>query len=214
MSSILKARPLAFVVVSVILGVLGFLISPSEAQVSARNLPADGKVRFFAGQTSPDLSEFKRDVVDADPTFNQPGGITLYTHINPGQCNGTTGRCDLGFSGNVMDFNASLAEYPDASLAVGLFLADPPGCFNQPLRALIGRDAIDDDLGNGVGQAYRDSMDDLLRYLKGTGREVYLRIGYEFDGPWNCYNTEFYIDAFRYTKGRIDALGADNIATV
>ena len=209
-----KRKLFSFIILALLMGVIAVMSNQGYAQDSARNIPPNGKVRFFVGQTSPDLTQFRNEVVNADASFNAPGGITLYTHIVPGQCNGTSGSCNLGNSGNIMDFNASLNQYPGAALAVGLFLADPPGCYNQPLRALLNRDHIDPDLGNGVGQAYRDNMDNLINYLQNTGREVYLRIGYEFDGPWNCYNTEFYIGAFRYVKGRIDALGANNIATV
>ncbi|WP_254898105.1 hypothetical protein [Kitasatospora sp. NA04385] len=31
---------------------------------------------------------------------------------------------------------------------------------------------------------------------------------------WNCYGADFYQQAFAYIKGRIDALGANNVATV
>lgn len=201
-----------FLMVMLIGTILPFTNQNSAQAQTTRNLPDNDKVRFFIGQTSPDVSQFRSQVINTDPDFNVPGGVTLYTHINPGQCNGTTGNCDLGNSGNVMDFPATLNEYPNAALAVGLFLSDTPSCTNQPLRALIGRD--DADLVGGLGQQYRDKLDDLITYLKNTNREVYLRIGYEFDGPWNCYNRDFYIEAFRYVKGRIDTLGASNIATV
>ncbi len=43
---------------------------------------------------------------------------------------------------------------------------------------------------------------------------MYLRIGYEFDGPLNCYNTDCRKQAFRVVKQRFGALGAANVATV
>ncbi len=191
------------------IGALSLAVGSASAQV---NLPPDGKVRFFAGQTSPDLTQFRQEVLDADPDFTTPGGITLYTNITPGQCNGTEGECNLGGSGNIMDFPLTLSQYPGAAVAVGLFLSDTPSCDNQPLRALIGSN--DPDITDGTGQAFRDRLDELLVYLRDTNREIYLRIGYEYDGPWNCYNRDLYVQAFRYVKGRIDALGASNIATV
>ncbi|GGK76361.1 carbohydrate-binding protein [Mangrovihabitans endophyticus] len=179
-------------------------------------LPADaatvapGRITFLAGQTTPDLSAFKQQVLDRDASFPRPGGVTLYTNISPNACNGLTATCNL--NGNVVNFNQTLAEYPGAALAVGLYLSDSPGCNNQPLRAIIGRQ--DADIAGALGQQYRQNLDNLITYLKNTGRQVYLRVGYEFDGPWNCYNTDFYRDAFRVVKQRINTLGAGNVKTV
>ena len=168
--------------------------------------------QFFIGQNTPDLTVFRTEVLDADPTFPRPDGVTLYTNIIPGTCSGATdGPCDI--NGNVNDFARTLDEYPGVALAVGLYLSDNyAGCGNQPLRALIGRD--DPDVAGTLGQQYRDELDDLIVYLRDTGRDVYLRFGYEFDGPWNCYNRDFYRAAFRYAKGRVDAHSAANIFMV
>ncbi|MER7273185.1 carbohydrate-binding protein [Dactylosporangium sp. NPDC000244] len=182
---------------------------PASA-VAGRNLPANGKVLFLAGQNTPDLSAYKTEVLDADASFPRPGGVTLYTNITPGVCNGLSGTCNL--NGNVTDFGQTLSQYPGAAVAVGLYLADGPGCNNQPLRAIINRP--DADIAGAPGQQYRQNLDNLITYLKNTNRSVYLRVGYEFDGPWNCYNTDFYKQAFRVVKQRIDALGAANVATV
>ncbi|GAA2371840.1 carbohydrate-binding protein [Dactylosporangium salmoneum] len=180
------------------------------AAVAGRNLPANGKVLFLAGQTTPDLTALKQQVLDVDASFPRPGGVTLYTNISPNACNGLTATCNL--NGNVFNFDQTLSEYPGAALAVGLYLADNPGCNNQPLRAIIGRQ--DADIAGALGQQYRQNLDNLITYLKNTNRAIYLRVGYEFDGPWNCYNTDFYKQAFRVVKQRIDALGATNVATV
>ncbi|MEV6303319.1 carbohydrate-binding protein [Actinoplanes sp. NPDC051861] len=172
-------------------------------------IPA-GRITFFAGQTTPDLTAFKQQVLDRDASFPRPGGVTLYTNISPNACNGLTVTCNL--NGNVFNFNQTLAEYPGAAVAVGLYLADNPGCANQPLRAIIGRQ--DADIAGSLGQQYRQNLDNLITYFKNTGRQVHLRVGYEFDGPWNCYNIDFYKQAFRVVKQRISALGAANVKTV
>lgn len=176
------------------------------------DLGALGPVRVFVGQNTPDLSAFRAEVLDADPEFPRPDGVTLYTNIVPGTCSGTSdGACEI--DGIVNDFGRTLDEYPNAALAVGLFLSDSfADCSNQPLRAILGRD--DADLSGGLGAAYREELDALLVYLQGTGREVFLRVGYEFDGPWNCYDRDLYVAAFRHVKERIDALGAARVRTV
>ncbi|GAA3442835.1 endo-1,3-beta-xylanase [Planomonospora venezuelensis] len=186
----------------------------SADPVGGRNLPADGRVLFLMGQDSSTLSDYKRDVLDRGLT-PKPGGVTLYTNLvlggDPPPLAGMAAPADWG-AGRV-DFPATLSQYPDGALAVGLYLSDTSsGCGNQPLRAII--DNGDADLTPALVGQYRAKVDEMVNRLKGYGRAVYLRIGYEFDGPWNCYNADFYKKAFRYIKGRIDALGATRVATV
>ena len=178
--------------------------------VVGKYVPEGKGLLFFIGQTTPDLDDFKNEVL-SNTDFPRPTGISLYTNIFPDQCSGIDGRCNI--NGNINDFNATLKVYPKADLNVGLYLSDTRrGCTNEPLRALMGRK--DPDLKEGLGEKYRTELDDIIKFLKNTKRRVFLRIGYEFDGFWNCYHMPFHKEAFRYVKGRIDALGADNIATV
>ncbi|MFD9741261.1 hypothetical protein [Umezawaea sp. NPDC059074] len=193
---------------------LALLALPGTA-TAGQNLPPNNQIRMFVGQDSDTLSDYKRDVLNAGLGAPQPGGVTLYTNLvmggNPGPLGGMYGPVNYG-SGTV-DFPRTLAEFPGASLAVGLYLSDSSsGCGNQPLRAIIGRN--DADLTPALVSQYRQKVDELVTKLKSYDREVFLRIGYEFDGPWNCYNADFYKQAFRYIKGRINALGANRIATV
>ncbi|MEU9978855.1 endo-1,3-beta-xylanase [Streptomyces sp. NPDC051014] len=188
----------------------------TSAALTARNLPADGKILPVMGQDSDTLSDYRTQVLD-NSALNapQPGGVTLYTNLveggSPAPLAGMFSPADWG-SGTV-DFNKTLGQYPGAALAVGLYLSDATaGCGNQPLRAIIGRS--DADITPQLTQQYRGDIDRMLNQFKSWGRPVFLRIGYEFDGPWNCYNADFYKQAFQYIKGRIDALGAAKVATV
>lgn len=103
---------------------------------TGRGTAPAGSTLSFVGQTAPDLAAYRSQVL-SDPSFPRPDGITVCTTIVPGVCDGLTARCDL--NGNVTDLPASLAQHPGAAIAVGLYLADGPGCYNQPLRALAGR---------------------------------------------------------------------------
>ncbi|MFI7349266.1 hypothetical protein ACIBSR_23825 [Streptomyces sp. NPDC049936] len=144
--------------------------------------------------------------------------MTLYTNLvlggSPEALAGMTGPADWG--AGTVDFARTMREYPNATVAVGLYLSDATsGCTNQPLRAIIGRDDADVTAGNpNLVTRYRAKVDEMIDRFKSYDRDILLRIGYEFDGPWNCYNSEFYKDAFRYIKGRVDALGATRVATV
>ncbi|MET9874694.1 endo-1,3-beta-xylanase [Actinacidiphila glaucinigra] len=197
----------------------GLASGTAQAAVAARNLPPDGKVLALMGQDSDTLADYKRDVLDRTSLdAPAPGGVTLYTNLvlggSPAPLAGMNGPVNWG-SGTV-DFAATLAQYPRSALAVGLYLSDATtGCGNQPLRAITGTGDSDVASGNpSLTSQYRARVDEMVNRLKGYDRQVFLRIGYEFDGPWNCYNADFYKRAFVYIKGRIDALGATKVATV
>ncbi|WP_432103208.1 endo-1,3-beta-xylanase [Streptomyces sp. bgisy091] len=191
----------------------------ASAAAAVRGVPADGKVMMVMGQDSDTLSDYRADVLDK-PSLGAPapGGVTLYTNLvlggSPEPLAGMNSPANWG--AGTVDFARTMREYPDATVAVGLYLSDATsGCGNQPLRAVIGRDDADVTAGNpSLITQYRAKVDEMVKKLKSYDRDVLLRIGYEFDGPWNCYNSGYYKDAFRYIKGRIDALGASRVATV
>ncbi|GAA1413201.1 hypothetical protein GCM10009662_56990 [Catellatospora coxensis] len=174
-----------------------------DGLLAARNLPAGGKVLFYLGQDSTTLADFAADVLAADPGFPRPAGVTLYTNLVGAPMSGMFQPTDYGAGEN--DFPATLAEY-GGGLAVGLFLSDPAA--QSPLKAYAG---VADE---ATTARYRRWLDEFLTYLDRTGRPVFLRIGYEFDGTWNGYEPQLYKDAFRYIAGRIDRLRGDRIATV
>ena len=198
-------------------------------------LPERGKMAFIVGQDSITLSEFKSEVLDADPSFPQPDGITLYTNLINGVFLAGLGADPFDEAGNLLpgfnletndaydfgagffNFNDTLNQYPDASVSIGLFVTDSfAGCTNQPLRAIsaIENEPLGDDITPELVSAYATAIDVMVETLKGWDRDVYLRIGYEFDASFNCHGTDLYIDAFQYIAQRIDALDADKVATV
>ncbi|MCY1143750.1 DUF5010 C-terminal domain-containing protein [Actinoplanes sp. Pm04-4] len=178
--------------------------SPAEASrpLTARNLPAGGRVLFYLGQDSTTLADLKTDVLDTDRRFPRPAGVTLYTNLVGSPMSGMFQPTDYGAGEN--DFPATINEF-GGGLAVGLYLSDPA---QTPLKAYAGSaDAT-------TVARYRKWLDEFLTYLDRTGRDVFLRIGYEFDGAWNAYDPELYKQAYRYIAQRIDQLGARRIATV
>merc|ERR1712080_106187 len=46
---------------------------------------------------------------------------------------------------------------------------------------------FDGDIADGV---YDDQLDEMIKGFKLVGRPVWLRIGYEFNGPWNGHEPE------------------------
>jgi hypothetical protein len=181
----------------------------------ARNLPVENKIALFMGQDSETLTDYRKHALEKDSSLPKPAGITLYTKISNSAKQGSLAgiTTDTDYGAGMINFSKSLKEFPAAALAVGLDITDGhAGCKQIPTRAIAGI------LGDGVTEKdvadYRQQVDKLLVFLKESNRPVFLRIGYEFDGPWNCYEPESYKTAYRFIKTRINVLNANNIATV
>ena len=201
----------------------------------APGVAKDGKILFFVGQDADSLSEFKTQLLDKNPKFPQPAGVTVYTNlifgaflagmgVNPVDENGqlmpgfnyqTNHRYDFG--GGPQSIPQTMAEYPGAALNIGLFISDTfAGCSNQPLRAIHGIEnpPMGEDINPGLIQAYKNAIDVMVNTMKSWDRQIYLRIGYEFDGSWNCYGSEVYKNAFQYISKQFKEAGAKNVALV
>ncbi|QEY16999.1 MULTISPECIES: hypothetical protein [unclassified Cellvibrio] len=190
-------------------------VASSSPSLAAKLLPDNDKVLFIMGQDTETLNAFKTDVLDKDANFPYPGGVTLYTKIAHsfkfGSLAGVTSDVDYGSGRN--NFVETLNQFPGAALAVGLDITDAhDDCKSIPTKAVAG--LVDGEVTPELVSYYRSEVDKLLTFLKESDRQIFLRIGYEFDGPWNCYNPEAYKETFRFIKQRIDVLDAKNIATV
>ena len=173
----------------------------------ARNLPRHGKVLFVMGQDGDTLTNLKNEVLEVDPEFPAPGGITLYTNLSSAALSGLWTPVDFRIGRSFWEEH--LNDF-DGAFEVGLEFVDYADLCNPwPLQAVSGTHP-DAEL---VAE-YQTYLDQLILYLKKTRRPVYLRIGYGFDGPWNCYDPAEFVTAFQYIANRIDRLRARNIATV
>ena len=121
-----------------------------------------------------------------------PEGVTIYTGLR--YIIALRARYDVGYG-----------------VICGQCYLDNP-VFDNSMMA-IGLDVVD-DLPNIVSGA-RDAEITLLgEYIKEVGNPVFLRIGYEFDGSWNGYDTALYVQAFRRIMDRLRAEGVDNVISV
>lgn len=127
-----------------------------------------------------------------------PGGVTGYVRIDPDSARVPGLRSVQNDGAGDNDASELAARYPHSVLVLGLYLVDHGG---QHLRRLA-----DGELDAGV--------DDLAAFIRDARRPVLLRIGYEFDGPWNRYEPEPYKAAFRHVVERLRERGADNVASV
>ncbi len=176
---------------------------PITNAIDGKFVPDDGKLIMFIGQDSETISDY----VAAMPSDNIEG-VTLYTRLISNKIGngeayslaGIFGEADWG-AGKV-NYKKTLDESPGAALAVGLFLSDTPVCKSTHTKEL-------------VDGKYEDALNTMVDYFKGLApRKVFLRIGFEYDGPWNCYRPDAFKAAFRYIHQRIQDRNAHNVATV
>lgn len=139
-------------------------------------LPYDKEILLFVGQdlgSVGGLQNYNNGYLDF---FSMSDGVTSYTNL-PG-LNGLTKLANW----NAGDVNAKLyidnSNFNNCDLAIGLYMVNH-------LKQIY----------NGV---YDVKLDMFADFIKNSNRTVYLRIGYEFDGSWNHYNPDDYINAYKY----------------
>jgi hypothetical protein len=104
----------------------------------------------------------------------------------------------IGTGQNNYDVMAAHNLYPGAKLQIGLQLPQNNATDLQKV-------------GNGQ---YDDKIRRLARAYKNLKQDIFLRIGYEFNGPWNGYNPTAYINAYRRVVDIFRAEGVTNVAFV
>ncbi|NBI29644.1 fibronectin type III domain-containing protein [Chengkuizengella marina] len=159
--------------------------------------PPDGKALLIIGQ---DLAAVEGYV--ADPDLPVPAGTTTYCDISEGNQEYILYGCSLDeridYGSGPINMFENLRDYPNSVLQMGLYIVDNTGT----------------NLTHIVDGTHDQYIDQLGNSFKEDGRPVFLRIGYEFDGPWNHYNAEQFVDAWRYIVDRFEFLGVDNVAYV
>lgn len=137
--------------------------------------------------------------------FERPAGWTTYTSINPGD--ESFGYTHKGLDGiwqtddwGDYHYNASLqlqsSNYDNMALAIGLSFVNH-----------------EEKVADGSHDALIEKLGDFLLSL--GKRPVFLRIAYEFDGhPWNHYDRESTLAAYRRIVDMLRAKGVNNTAYV
>lgn len=167
--------------------------------------PEDGKVLLFVGQELEavgGLEEYNDGYLDH---FEKPAGWTTYSNINPGD--DSFGRTQEGLDGlwethdwGDNDYNAMLQhkdeDYSNMAMSIGLQFVNH-----------------EEKIAAGEHDAYINRLGDFLLSL--GERPVFLRIAYEFDGdPWNHYDRESTITAYKRIVDRLRAKNVTNTAYV
>ncbi len=165
-----------------------------ENQIIGKFTPPAGQTLFIIGQDLGAVTGYKSH-------FNQePGGVTTYTNISEGNQSillfGLKEDANWG-SGDI-NAQASINENPNSALSIGLFLVDETG----------------QNLQNITNGTHDSAVKELGQFIKDANRPVFVRIGYEFDGPWNHYEPQPYIAAFQHIVDVWREMNVENFATV
>jgi beta-mannanase len=173
-------------VLAVALAVLLAAPAMGSSPAAAAGCPSNGPgYQPAAGRT---LTLIGQDVQSIEGytlnTGHIPGGTMLYAAI----------AAPAATMGSTMQYQAN--RYPNSTLQIGL--------------NMNGSGALD-NINNGT---YDGNITSMAQILKQAARPVYLRIGYEFDGPHNAYDPAKYILAFHHIVDILRDQGAANVAPV
>ena len=176
-----------------------FLMFTLAAQESAhfgaaKFVPADGKKLLIIGQdlgAVGGLTAYRNGYIDNLPAY-MPAGITTYTSIP--SLGGLINLANWG-AGDVQAQAYLLDEtFDNATIAIGLYIVN--------------------ELSNIASGQHDAAIIQLAQWIKQSNRPVFLRIGYEFDGPWNAYDPAQFIAAWKHIVHLFDAEQVWNVAYV
>ncbi len=173
-----------------------FTLFPQNT-IPGKFAPINGKTMLILGQDLGSVSGYVNS-----GRFPIPAGVTMYTDIyTMGGLNNITnyGAGDIGSQ-------AALDRYPNSALIIGLWMVEEA-------------DGQGEDHPNGlteiVNGQHNDELDKFAAFAnRNAPRPIYLRIGYEFDGPWNNYNPNKYQAAYRYIVNYLNQRQVTNVAYV
>lgn len=165
-----------------------------EVAQMGKYMPPAGKTLLIVGQDLGSVAGYVEHV------WEIPGGITTYTDLSENAHSGMLYGLEdvVNYGSGDVSARASVENYPQSTLVIGLYLVDQTG-------------ANLEHLADGT---HDDEIDRLGRFIQNAARPVFLRIGYEFDGPWNHYKPETYIATFRHIVTRLREQGVGNFASV
>jgi len=166
------------------LTVLMISAGAKAAESTARFEPPAGKILLIVGQNVEEIQAY------LGAAQVRPGGFMAYTSTQRME-----GLDEPSNQGDGTQYAQKLVnDYPDTVLQIGLYIVDD--C---------------DHIAKGERD---DAIDRLGDWIQATKRPVFLRIGYEFDGPHNHYPPQDYINAYRRLVNRFRDRGIRNVAYV
>jgi len=145
--------------------------------VAAKYAPKDGKKLLIIGQdlgAVGGLDDYTTGYVDE--VGHIPAGVTSYTSLP--SLSGLKNKANWGSGDVKAQAYLENETFNNSFIVIGLYLV------NQ-LQAIA----------NGNHDA---KIKELAEWIKAQNRPVFIRFGYEFEGPWNNYNPEQFKTAWKH----------------
>ncbi len=153
-------------------------------------IPPDGKTLLIMGQTLESITEYMDHFQD-NPV---PGGWSAYWGIP--EFAGVT-EAHKNDTGSSQNHQMLIDKFPNTGV--------------QSAMWMVGKWNVAKFAGNGE---YDRVIKKYSTWAKSVNRPIYLRIGYEFDGPHNELEPDEFIKAYRHIVNLMRKKGVDNIAFV
>ncbi len=150
----------------------------------------DHNTIFVVGQDVQSINDFFSSLkkFPGIRDIHYPDGFMAYTAIN--DLRGLSEPVDQGAGINFTD--ELIRKYPKCQvIQIGLYL----------------RYMLKEIVGGGLDQ----NIIQLGQWIKNSKKDVYLRIGYEFDNPENDYDPQEYIQAYRYIVDKLRKMDIPNV---
>ncbi len=168
----------------VVLGEEVFEMHGKQRRIIGAGVPPAGRTLLVIGQDIDSTAGYLRDV---DPN---PGGFMIYTDLR--WLMGLQRPVDHG--AGVNHAQHYLKDEEQNVLQMGLWLVDQLDAIN-------------------AGELDQQ-IQKLGKWIQATNRPMYLRIGYEFDGPWNHYEPTAYVQAYRRIAEQLREMNVSNLVLV
>ena len=153
-------------------------------------VPPAGKTLLIMGQTVERIQEYQKNFGN----MPQPGGWSTYWGIP--EFKGITHK-HKNNTGSSQHHQMLIDSFPNSVIHSGLWM--------------VGKWSIAKKAAHGD---YNHNIKKFGAWAKRTNRPIYLRIGYEFDGPHNELDPKEYVKAYRKIVKILRKSGAKNIAFV
>ena len=153
-------------------------------------VPPEGKTLLIMGQTVERIEEYMDHFSDRPI----PGGWSAYWGVTESKGIKSTFKNETGSSQN---HQMLVKKFPNTVVQSALWM--------------VGKWEIAKRAGNGQ---YDKVIKKYCKWAKKAKRPIYLRIGYEFDGPHNAFEPKEYVRAYRYIVDLMRREGVENVAFV
>jgi hypothetical protein len=172
--------------VSTLVGTMLVLLTASHKCAASAGVPDIDRVLLVVGQNVTSVNGYVESVGPV------PAGIMSYT--STANAEGLDTGIDYGTGLICGEYFITNSAYATTVIQLGLY--------------------IDNDLTNIISGVRDAHIAAIGNWIRNAGRPVYLRIGYEFDAPWNALLPDQYIAAYRHIVEAMRANGVTNAVYV